>query len=191
MSSVILSTSPPSSSVYIILSEAITPSKLSHLVEKMAKTSRSHPDDGSRSVVSRSERYQILEKKRLIAATPPQIVAKVREKKSTTDDVFSPLSTGTLANSPKPPPGIDWSQIEKVLSPAAEGKETTVEGKKETLIQEKETCLWKKGNDLRRVCGLKRASEIFGIMKKRSNRNEKTPVQNQLASASLRLPPSA
>ena len=124
LSSVILSTSPPSSSVYIILSEAITPSKLSHLVEKMAKTSRSNPDDGSRSVVSRSERYQILEKKRSITATPPRNVSKhVRDKKSSTDDGLSPFSTGTLANSPEPPPGIDWSQIEKVLSPAAEGKE--------------------------------------------------------------------
>ena len=76
LSSVILSTSPPSSSVYIILSETLTPSKLSHLMEKMAKTSRSNPDDGSRSVVSRSERYQLLEKKRLIAATPPRNVAQ-------------------------------------------------------------------------------------------------------------------
>jgi hypothetical protein len=93
-------------------------------MEKMAKTSRSNPDDGSRSVVSRSERYQLLEKKRLIAATPPQIVAKVvRDKKSGTDDVFSPLSTATLATSPEPPPGIEWAQIEKQLSPTVEEKE--------------------------------------------------------------------
>ena len=40
------------------------PSKLSHLVEKMARTSQCNPDNGSRSVISRSVRYQILEKKR-------------------------------------------------------------------------------------------------------------------------------
>jgi hypothetical protein len=79
------------------------PSKLSHLAEKMARTSQSNPDDGSRSVISRLERYQILEKKRSIAATPPQIITQVvRDKKpatTTNDDVFSPLSTATLATS--------------------------------------------------------------------------------------------
>jgi hypothetical protein len=93
----------------------------------MAKTSRSNPDDGSRSVVSRSERYQLLEKKRLIAATPPRIVTKVvRDKKSATainDDVFSPLSTATPATSPEPPPGIEWAQIEEQLSPTVEEKD--------------------------------------------------------------------
>ncbi len=94
----------------------------------MAKTSRSNPDDGSRSVVSRSERYQLLEKKRLIAATPPWIVTKVvRDKKSATstqnDDVFSPLSTATLATSPEPHPWIEWAQIEEQLSPTIEEKD--------------------------------------------------------------------
>ena len=66
----------------------------------------------------------MLEKKRSIAATPPRNVSKlVRDKKSGTDDVFSPLSTGTLATSPEPPPGIEWAQIKKQLSPAVEGKE--------------------------------------------------------------------
>jgi len=92
-------------------------------MEKMAKTSGSNPDDGSRSVVSRSQRYLMLEKKRLIAATPPRIVSKVRQNKSSTDDVFSPLSTGTLATSPEPPPGIKWAQIEKQLSPTVEEKD--------------------------------------------------------------------
>jgi hypothetical protein len=125
-SSVILSTSPHSSSVYIIRSEIITPSKLSHLAEKMAKTSRSNPDNGSRSVVSWSERYQLLEKKRSIAATAPRIVTKVvRDKKSATtinDDVFSPLSTATLATSPAIP-WMEWAQIEEQLSPTIAEKD--------------------------------------------------------------------
>ncbi len=118
-SSVILSTSPRSSSVYIIRSETITPSKLSHLAEKMAKISCSNPGDGSRSVVSRSEwYYQLLEKKRSIAATPPWIVTKVgQDKKLATtinDDVFSPLSTATQATSPAIP-WMEWAHIKERL----------------------------------------------------------------------------
>jgi hypothetical protein len=95
-SSVILSTSPHSYSVYIICSETITPSKLSHLAEKMAKISRSNRDDGSRSVVSRSERYQLLEKKRSIATAPPRIVTKVvRDKKSATTIRYGAGQCGT------------------------------------------------------------------------------------------------
>ncbi len=95
----------------------------------MAKTSRSNPGDGSRSVVSWSERYQLLEKKRSIAATPPQIVTNVvRDKKSATttnDDVFSPLSTATLATSPAIP-WMEWAQIKEQLSPTIEEKDEEV-----------------------------------------------------------------
>ncbi len=89
----------------------------------MAKTTRSNPDDCSRSVISRSERYQLLEKKRLIAATPPQIVTKVvRDKKLATtinDDVFSPLSTATQTTSPAIP-WMEWAQIKEQLEPTLE-----------------------------------------------------------------------
>jgi len=89
----------------------------------MARTSRSNPNDGSRSVISRSEQYQILEKKRLIAATPPRIVTKVvRDKKwatTTNDDVTSPLSTASLATSPAIPQ-IEWAQMKELLEPTLE-----------------------------------------------------------------------
>ena len=89
----------------------------------MAKTSQSNPDDGSRSVINRSARYEILEKKRSIAATPPRIVTKVvRDKKSATtniDDVFSLLSTATLTTSPAIP-WMEWAQIKEQLEPTLE-----------------------------------------------------------------------
>ena len=99
------------------------PSNLFHLTEKMARTSRSSPDDGSRSVISRSERYQILEKKRSIAATPPHIVTKVvRDKKlatTTNDDVTSLLSTASLTTSPAIP-RMEWAQMKELLEPTLE-----------------------------------------------------------------------
>ena len=108
--SVILSTSPCASSLITNIPITTIPSKLSHLAEKMARTSQSNPDDGSRNVISRSEGYQILVNKRSIAATPPRIVTKVvRNKKLATtsnDDVFSPLSTATLATFPAIPHGM-------------------------------------------------------------------------------------
>ena len=88
-------------------------------------TSRSNPDDGSRSVISRSERYQVLEKKRSIAATPPHIVTKVvRDKKlatTTNDDVTSPLSTASLATSPAIP-WMECAQMKELLEPTLEKK---------------------------------------------------------------------
>jgi hypothetical protein len=125
-SSVILSTSPHASSLYIKRSKTITPSKLSHLAEKMAKTSQSNPDDGSRSVIPRSDQYQLLEKKRSIFATLPRVVTKeVRDKKSATtinDDVYSPLSTATLATTPAIP-WMEWAQIKEELEPTLEDNE--------------------------------------------------------------------
>ncbi len=102
------------------------PSKLSHLTEKMARTSRSNLDDGSRSVISRSERYQVLEKKRSIAATPPRIVTKViRDKKlatTTNDDVTSLLSTASLATSPAIPQ-MECAQMKELLEPTLENND--------------------------------------------------------------------
>jgi len=96
------------------------PSKLSHFTEKMARTSQSNPDNGSRSVISRSEWYKILEKKRSIAATPPHIVTKVvGDKKlatTTNDDVTSPLSTASLATSPAIP-WMECAQMKELLEP--------------------------------------------------------------------------
>ncbi len=92
----------------------------------MAKTSHCNPDNGSRSVVSRSERYHILEKKRLIAATPPHFITKVvRDKKSATitnDDVTSPLSTASLATSPAIP-RMEWAQMKELLEPTLENND--------------------------------------------------------------------
>ena len=66
---------PHSVHLHFIINVRITsiPSKLSHLTKKMARTSQSNPINGSRSVISRLQRYQILEKKRSIAATPPTL----------------------------------------------------------------------------------------------------------------------
>ena len=84
----------------------------------MARTSQSNPDYVSRSAISRSQRYQILEKKRSIAATPPCIVTKlVRDKKlatSTNNDVISPLSTASLAISPALL-WMEWAQMKELL----------------------------------------------------------------------------
>jgi hypothetical protein len=122
-SSVILSNTPCTSTPLSIVQITTIPSKLSHRTEKMARTSRSNPDDGSRSVTSRSERYQQIEKKRSIAATPPRIVAKVvRDKKlatTTNDDVTSPLTTGTLATCPALP-RMEWAQSKELLEPTIE-----------------------------------------------------------------------
>lgn len=91
----------------------------------MARTSRSNPDDGSRSVISRSERYQLLEKKRSIDATPPRIVTKVVEHKkldtTINDDVTSPLSTASLATSSKAIPRmLEWARMKELLEPTIE-----------------------------------------------------------------------
>ncbi len=59
----------------------------------------------------------------MIATTPSRIVTKVvRDKKSattTSDDVFSPLSTATLATSPAIP-WMEWAQIKEQLEPTLE-----------------------------------------------------------------------
>ena len=92
----------------------------------MARTSRSNPDDGSRSVISRSERYQLLEKKRSIDATPPRIVTKVVEHKkldtTINDDVTSPLSTASLATSSSRaiPRMLEWARMKELLEPTIE-----------------------------------------------------------------------
>ena len=121
------------------------PSKLSHLTEKMARTSRSNPDDGSRSVISRSERYQLLEKKRSIDATPPHIVTKVvKDKKlatTTNDDVTSPLSTASLATSPAIP-WMEWAQMKGLFHCSSHRRQNIKKkfggGEGNTPL----TCLW-------------------------------------------------
>ncbi len=128
ISSVILSTSPCASTSLSIVRITTIPSKLSHRTEKMARTSRSHPGDGSRSVISRSERYLQLEKKRSIATTHPRIVTKVvRDKKlatTTNDDVTSPLSTtASLATCPALPRMEEWAQSKELLERTIENND--------------------------------------------------------------------
>ena len=98
----------------------------------MARTSRSHPEeDGSRSVISRSERYLQLEKKRsAIDATPPRIVTKVvrGDKKfattTTNVDVTSPLSTASVARTcPALPRMEEWAQSNELLEPTIENND--------------------------------------------------------------------